>query len=189
MITSVENITLQPHPLDAWAKALDALITCAPGNETEISQYLSAAMRKLFVSGRNLRLSNLQVRTVQRLVTASNIDADIAFDIEQQVRHNECGFRINSTEIGSPAVNEAGFPQHAPVIGEHSPRHPADHTATEASPEHPDQWAIRPIPTGEASPLAFRDPVRRPFRPLPRGEATPSPAHSSAPPASRSDRS
>jgi hypothetical protein len=167
MITSVENITLQPHPLDAWAKALDALITCAPGNETEISQYLSAAMRKLFVGGRNPRISNLQVRTVQRLVTASNIDADIAFNIEQQVRHNECGFRDR------PAAGETAQPD------------PAGHTASPASPDRPDQWAIRPIPTGEASPLAFRDPARQQFRPLPSDGATHRPAHLSAPPASR----
>jgi hypothetical protein len=153
--------------MDAWAKALDALITCAPGNEAEIAQVLSAASRKLFVSGRTLRISNLQVRAVQRLVTASNIDADIAFDIEQQVRHGECGFRDRT------AAGETAQPD------------PAGHKASSASPDHPDQWAIRPIPTGEASPLAFRDPARQQFRPLPSDGATHGPAHLPAPPASR----
>jgi hypothetical protein len=179
MSLTVEKITLQPHPMEAWAKALDALITCAPGSEAEIAQYLSNATRHLFVSGRKLQIHHLQVRAVQRLVAASGIDSDVLFDVEQQARHNLGGFR----------VNEFGFPSDAPLVGE--PRQPsrADRTATAASPDSPNFGPSPESESLEAALSAAGDPARLPFQSLRPNAATHAPGHSPVPPASRSVRS
>ncbi|MFI8609494.1 hypothetical protein ACIGFL_14405 [Pseudomonas sp. NPDC077649] len=42
-----EEIELTPHPMDAWRAALDALIACAPGDETAIAWHLLDASSQL----------------------------------------------------------------------------------------------------------------------------------------------
>lgn len=42
-----EEIELIPHPMDAWRAALNALIACAPGDESAIAWHLTDAQAKL----------------------------------------------------------------------------------------------------------------------------------------------
>jgi len=42
-----EEIELIPHPMDAWRAALDAVIACAPGDESAITWHLTDAQAKL----------------------------------------------------------------------------------------------------------------------------------------------
>ncbi|CAD5107214.1 hypothetical protein [Zestomonas carbonaria] len=43
----IEEIELIPHPMDAWRAALNALIACAPGDETAIAWHLVDASSQL----------------------------------------------------------------------------------------------------------------------------------------------
>lgn len=42
-----EEIEMIPHPMDAWRAALDAVIACAPGDESAIAWHLTDAQAKL----------------------------------------------------------------------------------------------------------------------------------------------
>lgn len=46
---ALEEIELIPHPMDAWRAALDAVIACAPGDESAIGWHLADAQAKLTV--------------------------------------------------------------------------------------------------------------------------------------------
>ncbi|WP_312466978.1 hypothetical protein [Stutzerimonas nitrititolerans] len=66
----IEHITLQPHPLDAWRRALDILIACAPGHPADVGNHLRDAAMGM---GAKPSLSEQETRLVQRLLIAADV--------------------------------------------------------------------------------------------------------------------
>lgn len=167
-MSTIENAAQQPR-LDAWRKALDALIACAPANGPELSAQLFDAARKAGVIERKPRQpSDLQRRLVAKLIFAGEIHSEPAAIVDAADRFAR--------------VNELGFSLDAPAIGEPRPHRPADRTASAAFPRS-QAPAESVAPATAAS--AASDPA--PQLPLsqPRDATRHEPAHSAARPVSR----
>ncbi len=79
----IEHITLQPHPLDAWRRALDILIACAPGHPADVANHLRDAAMGM---GAKPAPSEQEARLVQRLLIATDVTLHQAADLRSLER-------------------------------------------------------------------------------------------------------
>jgi len=63
-----EEITLIPHPLDAWRMALNALIAVAPGTSADIAWHLKDAREKTLVCRDFSAATQGEARLIDRLM-------------------------------------------------------------------------------------------------------------------------
>jgi len=126
---SIEHITLQPHPLDAWRRALDALIACAPGDATAIAWHLVDASSQLQANRGAIE---------QMLEQQASADRD-AF-----------GFTRRAWRIGTD-FSAAGMHEHRQVA-QPGAASSAAHMAAEAPLSNECQAASVPVHQGQAAP-------------------------------------
>jgi len=159
-MTTVEHIELQAHPLETWARALDALIACAPGAHPEIATYLFRAARRVNGGVPPTLATDLQRRCAAKLMVATTLAAEAASS-----RRTVCE-----------------FPR--------APRQPhqADRTASAASRELLHSTAAAETESAAAGASAAPVSVRpQPQQPL-QGASTPEPVHLSGLPVRRDAR-
>jgi hypothetical protein len=98
----IEEITLIPHPMDAWRAALNALIACAPGDGPAIAAHLAEA---------RLHALTFIDRTCATPGTTKLVDRLMLIGAGKLV-----GQRLDA--LGrSGQVDSLGFTTNAPVIG------------------------------------------------------------------------
>ncbi len=92
-----EHITLQPHALDHWRRALDVLIACAPGHPADVANHLRDA---------SMGMNAKPQPTAQEksLVLRLLIAADVALHASRTAHEEE-------------PRDVYGFTLHAPLIG------------------------------------------------------------------------
>ncbi|MCP5322380.1 MAG: hypothetical protein H7A12_16485 [Pseudomonadales bacterium] len=66
----IEHITLQPHPLETFRQALNALVVCAPGSRGDIAAHLYDAARTTGDGEPLTQPTPLQRRLCEQLLSA-----------------------------------------------------------------------------------------------------------------------
>lgn len=166
---AVTEITLIPHPLDAWRAALNALIAVAPGTSVDIAWHLNDARERTLICRDFSAASQGEAKLIDRLMLIS------------------AGKLLGATL--APARNHLGLNVEARVIGDFAAHHSTVQPANPASDAQRDQSPHQANAAGQEHVSATCAQPHQPSQPPQPGATTPAPTHSPALPASQLGRS
>lgn len=166
---TVTEITLIPHPLDAWRAALNALIAVAPGTSVDIAWHLTDARERTLICRDFSAATQGEAKLIDRLMLIS-------------------AGKLLGDKL-TPARNHLGLNVEALAIGDFAERRSTARPANPASDVQLDQFSHQANAVDQEHVSTTCAQPHQPSQPQQPGATTPAPSHLSALPTSQSDRS